>query len=90
MEQICLDAVKIGYRPTTFRRMLADLGGVEAARRLIRGDATYGFTKLWEKKRLDLSVEMLILKPEWRRLFTEEEHTLARKRLKAYGFSLKE
>ena len=86
MEQIYIDAVAIGYRPTIFRRMLADLGGVETARRLIVSDATSGFTKLWEKKRLDLSIEALILKSEWLPLFSAMEHQIARKRLSAYGY----
>jgi len=87
MEQIYKDAAAIGYRPTTFRRMLADHGGVETARRLIRGAATSGFETLWEKKRLDLSVEALILKPAWRALFHPEEQAMARKRLRNVGYT---
>lgn len=86
MEQIYKDAAEFGYRPTTFRRMLADYGGVETARRLIRGTATVGFERLWENSRLDLSVEALILKPEWRPLFSTEEHRIAEKRLRDYGY----
>lgn len=86
MEQIYNDAVAIGYRPNTFRRMLADHGGVETARRLIRGAATSGFEALWEKQRLDLSVEALILKPAWRALFHPDELAMARKRLHAVGY----
>ena len=53
--------------PDNFRRMLAEHGGIDTARRLIRGAAaTTGFETLWENKRLDLSVEALILKPDWR------------------------
>lgn len=87
MEQIYKDAVAIGYRPTTFRRMLADHGGVETARRLIRGAATSGFNTLWEKGRLDLSVEALMLKPSWRALFSPEEQAMARKRLRDVGYA---
>ena len=85
MEQIYIDAVAIGYRPSTFRRMLAEHGGVETARRLIRGAATSGFETLWEKKRLDLSVEALILKPAWGALFHPDELAMARKRLRNVG-----
>lgn len=90
MEQIYLDAAAIGYRPTTFRRMLADHGGIETARRLIRGAATSGFETLWEKQRLDLSVEALILKPAWRALFYPEELARARKRLRDVGYTPEE
>ena len=81
-------AKAFGYRPTAFRKMVADHGGVEAARRLIRGSATSGFEKLWENKRLDLSVEALVLDPKWRMLFTSDECDLARRRLKQFGYSV--
>lgn len=86
MEQIYDDAVAIGYRPSTFRRMLAEHGGVETARRLIRGAATSGFETLWERRRLDLSVEALMLKPAWHSLFRPEELAMARKRLRDVGY----
>ncbi|HEY0411695.1 MAG TPA: hypothetical protein VGD66_00965 [Allosphingosinicella sp.] len=67
--------------------MLTKYGGIDTARQLIRGAAaTTGFQKLWENKRLDLSVEALILKAEWRGLFSAEEHRIARKRLRDYGY----
>lgn len=80
------EAKSFGYRPTMFRKMLADLGGVETARRLIRGSATSGFEKLWENGRLDLSVEALLLRPEWRPLFSDEERGLARRRLRQFDY----
>lgn len=86
MEKIYTEATKVGYRPTAFRAMLAEHGGVETARRLIRGSATSGFETLWEIKRLDLSVEALVLKPEWQKLFSPDEHKIARKRLRDYGY----
>ncbi|QGZ35653.1 phospholipase D family protein [Stappia indica] len=82
------ETMSFGYKPTTFRRMVADHGGVEAARRLIRGTATSGFEKLWENGRLDISVEALILRPEWHSLFTDEDREIARKRLKQYNFQV--
>jgi hypothetical protein len=45
-----------------------------------------GFTALWDARRLDLTVEALILEPEWLRLFTDQEREVARKRLCDYGF----
>lgn len=42
-----------------------------------------GFTELFlrGKANLKLSVEYLVLKPEWREMFTEEQLSTARKRL---------
>ncbi len=80
------EAKSFGYRPTMFRKMVADHGGVETARRLIRGSSTSGFEKLWENERLDLSVEALILRPEWGMLFTDDERDLARRRLHQFNY----
>ena len=88
MLDIYEEAKSFGYKPTMFRRMIADHGGVETARRLIRGSATSGFEKLWENKRLDLSVEALVLRPEWRTLFTDAERDLARRRLRQFNYSV--
>lgn len=86
MREIYTEATAIGYRPTELLRMLGEHGGIETARRLIRGTATAGFGKLWEKQRLDLSVEALILRSEWRLLFSDEELRIAAKRLHDYGY----
>lgn len=67
--------------------MLAEHGGIETARRLIRGSATRGFDTLWEHKRLDLSVEALVNDPRWRALFSDEETGIAARRLKQYGYT---
>lgn len=87
MQGIYDQAASFGYRPTRFREMLAGLGGVETARRLIGGSATSGFDKLWEHGRLDLSVEALVTDPRWRPLFSDEEAQVAGKRLKQYGYT---
>ena len=56
-----------------------------AAKQLIAKEGgTYGFEVLWENKRLDLSVEALVLKPEYEALFTDEERILCRNRLEKY------
>lgn len=87
MEQIYNDVIDFDYYPRRFRQMLAEHSGVETARRLNRGTATSGLTALWEHKRLDLSVEALILRPEWKGLFSAEEQAIARKRLRDYNYS---
>jgi hypothetical protein len=78
------------YNSTYFIRMVSDYGGLEAAKRLLRsGDLVQsGFTALWECGCLHLSMEALVLKPEFRQLFTEEELMVAEKRLREYGYEL--
>jgi hypothetical protein len=44
-----------------------------------------GFTALWRAKRLDLTVEAHVLKPEFESLFTSDELGIARSRLAEYG-----
>ncbi len=47
-----------------------------------------GYAALWERKRLDLTVEALILRPEWLELFSELEREIARQRLAEYGYDV--
>jgi hypothetical protein len=57
-------------------------GAVPTAKRLIMSSTpSSGFTRLWELKRLDLTVEALALRVPWRQLFTEVELKKARQRL---------
>ncbi len=80
---------KLGYNPTIWLGMISESGAVEAAKRLLRGSRfSYGFERLWEKKRLDLSVEYYVLLPEYGLLFSEDEREEARKRLAQYGFTV--
>jgi len=52
---------------------------------LRKDEVSNGFTTLWDRKRLDLSVEAYVLRPEYAPLFTEEERGIARARLMEYG-----
>ena len=80
---------EVGYRPTRFRHMVGELGGVEAVRRLLRGaDASDGYTTLWEAGRLELSVEAYALHPRFASLFSESERAAARRRLTSHGFDV--
>jgi hypothetical protein len=45
-----------------------------------------GFTTLWERGRLDLTVEAHVLKTEFAPLFTDGDRHQARDRLEAYGW----
>ena len=78
---------ELNYNATRFLQLVSDNGGLHAAKQLIAVDGgTYGFEVLWEHDRLDLSVEALVLKPEFRQLFTDEEIILCKTRLTKYGY----
>lgn len=91
MRNIYFTAKKeIGYTATRFMQLLSDVGGVQAAKRLIAKDGgTYGFEVLWEKHRLDLSVEALVLDSRFAKLFTDEEKNMCKARLIEYGYAPK-
>jgi len=79
---------KIGYNPSYFLQMIDDRGPVETARHLITSPhPSDGFTTLWEKRRLDLSVEAIALRPEFANLFARQELDDARDRLADYGYT---
>jgi uncharacterized protein with HEPN domain len=77
---------EVGYTATRFIQMVSEVGGLDAARRLINGPPSDGFTALWEAGRLDLTVEALVLQPQFRQLFTQSELTAAEARLRDYGY----
>ena len=78
------------YTPHYFMRMRTKYGGVEATKRLLhRPDDPSGFVRLWELRRLDLSLEKVVLEPEWRNLFTDEELKVAQRRLDECGYKPK-
>jgi hypothetical protein len=78
------------YNATVFYRMLHDKGGIETARYLINAaKPSDGYTALYEKGRLDLTVEaMLVQNEKWHPLFLPDEILRARKRLEAYGYQI--
>lgn len=74
------------YNATRFLQMLHDHRGLETARILLHASTvSEGYTALWERNRLDLTVEALILKGEWHPLFSDQEREIAQKRLADYG-----
>ena len=79
------------YNATRFLQMVNELGGLRAARSLLHAPGlSEGFTALWERKRLDLTMEALILKQPWKALFSEEELGVARKRLSDLSYTPEE
>jgi hypothetical protein len=77
------------YNATRYLQMLDKHGGLETARLLINASSvSEGYTALWERGRLDLTVEALIYdNPEWQVLFTKVEMDIIRKRLFDYHYS---
>lgn len=77
-----------GYTASIFLDMIYKNGGLVTAKQLINATKpSDGYTALYERGRLDLTVEAVVLEDElWHSLFTSEELKRARKRLKDYGY----
>ncbi|MGA0569596.1 hypothetical protein ACO2Q9_02625 [Variovorax sp. VNK109] len=76
--------LKPPYRASRFKLMVEERGGKAAADALLaNGKVSDGFTELFLRgpANLKLSVEYLVMKPEWRGLFTDAQLEVARKRL---------
>ena len=87
MESIYYTAAKLGYTPTYFLQMIQSMGGYKAAKQLIHAKTPQsGLTKLWELRRLDLSVEAHVVKPEYHSIFTDEERRICAERLESFGY----
>lgn len=75
-----------GYTPSSLS-MLSDLGPLGTARKLLGAPAVSdGFAALWERGRLDLTVEALVVEPRFAALFGEKELETARKRLHQFSY----
>ena len=80
-------ARKLHYRATRFLNMVNEQGGVKTAKTLLQSDEiSYGLTGLYLGGCLDISVEALVLKPEYATLFTAEERAKARANLAAVHY----
>jgi len=74
------------YNAIRFLQMVTDHGGIETAHILINSPTVSdGYTALWERGRLDLTVESMVLENEkFHELFSEEELAICRERLSQY------
>ena len=80
-----------GYNATRYLQMLQEYGGIETAKILLHTThVSDGYTALWERERLDLTVEALILQKKWHSLFSDQEREIAQKRLKQYNYEFKQ
>lgn len=86
--RVCEESIAIGYRPSYFIRMVKEKGVLLSVRQVLLGsniNPPKGFLLLWEKKRLDLSVEYIARKPVFQSLFTPQMHQNAKERLELFG-----
>jgi hypothetical protein len=82
MEQIYFKAKAVGYNATRYLALVREYGGLAAAHRLLSSDRIHdGFAELLFLDRKDLTVESLVLQPEYVSLFSPEELDRARARL---------
>lgn len=78
---------ELNYSATRLLQLVSEKGGVLAAKQLIAvSGGTQGFSVLYENKRLDLSIEALVINPEYQELFSQEEIDICNKRLKEYEY----
>lgn len=79
---------EVHYNATRYFQMLSEHRGLETARILLHSPGvSEGYTALWERGRLDLTVEALIHDhPEFHALFTDAERETARRRLEEYQY----
>jgi hypothetical protein len=80
---------EVGYNAARYLQMLHDYRGLETARLLVlAAQPSEGYTALWERGRLDLTVEALVLQAQGQPLFAQEPELLerARRRLIDYGY----
>ncbi|RPJ87630.1 MAG: hypothetical protein EHM18_00145 [Acidobacteria bacterium] len=78
-----LAAREIGYWANRFLQKTRRAGGYRAAKEWLRPTRglSPGLERLAKAKRLDLSMEALVLRPPYRELFTAEELQTAQDRL---------
>jgi hypothetical protein len=79
------------YNATIFLQMITDNGGLATARTLINASRpSDGYTALYLRNRLDLTVEAVVVEHlRWHSLFLPEELDKARKRLREYNYEPK-
>ena len=79
------------YNATKFYSMLNDNGGIATAKTLINASKpSDGYTALYQRGRLDLTVEAIVVEDlKWYPLFTEVEIARSRKRLSDYHYTPK-
>jgi len=89
MEAVGICKYRYGYNPTRFLQMIEDHGAIDTATLLVTDPKIHeGLGKLWEFKRLDLSVEAIICQEPYCKLFPIEVLSKAKSRLKQLGYPI--
>jgi len=72
--------------------MVSNQGGLNTAKTLINSkEPSIGYTELWRRKRLDVTVEAVVLEnKKWHPLFENHEIENSHKRLIEHGYKPKE
>jgi orotidine-5'-phosphate decarboxylase len=81
----------LGYWAKRFYQMFSPhckryKGGVSAVRTVLYKYQTAGWSFLKNKERMDLSIESLVLKPEWHKLFNDKDRHRAKMKLSQKTF----
>lgn len=72
---------ELNYNPQRFRMMLAEHGGVAAAKRILNDPVIgEGFNEVVSRSGMHLTVEWIVQLPKWRHLFTNYELQVAKRR----------
>ncbi|MBI3903817.1 MAG: hypothetical protein HY306_12895 [Nitrosomonadales bacterium] len=72
----------LGYNPSRFEQMLATLGALKLAKKLVlSGDLQYGLKEMIKLDRKDLTLESIMLEPKFKSLFSAGELEAASWRL---------
>jgi len=83
--------LECNYKASRFIQMVRAEGGLATAKKLLSSDAySEGLTRLWEEKRLDISMEAVVLRKPWRKLFTDMELSVADKKLLDMGYEARQ
>ena len=80
-----------GYTASIFLNMLMDKGGLATAKQLINSPkVSDGYTALWDRGRLDLTVEAMVIEnAKFHALFSSDEIARCKKRLADYKYAPK-
>lgn len=77
--------IECNYRPEKYLNFISVKGGINAAKELIKEEnEIFDIRILKEKDRLDLTVEALITKSKYKKIFTREEIDICKKRLEKF------
>jgi|GEM_PF-3437751 hypothetical protein len=80
--------IECNHRQTFLKDLIDSMGGYLAAKRIL-GNKKYliGIASLKPLNRLDLSVEALVVDPQWEDIFTRRQLEVANQRLVQFGYS---